>query len=284
MLSVATDAAVPNGSLPDARSTDPDASLPDASVAPSFLYWVNQGESVSRGHFDGSDPNELIKPVPNGFRIAVDPNTRTIFYDHSSGNIARADFDGSNPSDVVTNAATVFGIAIDASNRKLYWTEFAANRIMRADLDGSNVEVVIDSGFDSPSGLALDTANSTLYFITYNSTALYRVNLDGSGLATIVPNVGGQGVDVAVHPSAQKVFYTARDDVIWVAGLDGSNPQTFISGQTIAQALAIDVAGGKLYWAALGKIRRADLTDGSNIEDLVTTNGVSWGVSLMPAQ
>ena len=60
------------------------------------------------------------------------------------------------------------------------------------------------------------------------------------------------------------------------ANLDGSNIEDLVTG-FIPRGLALDVAGGKMYWMdyssvdySSSTIRRANL-DGSNIEDLVVT-------------
>ena len=57
------------------------------------------------------------------------------------------------------------------------------------------------------------------------------------------------------------------------ANLDGSGVEDLVtSGLTFPRGLALDVAGGKMYWANSGadKIQRANL-NGSNVEDLVTS-------------
>ena len=52
------------------------------------------------------------------------------------------------------------------------------------------------------------------------------------------------------------------------ANLDGSNVETLVRN-AYGDGIALDVAGGKMYWTAFLTIRRANL-DGSNVEDLVT--------------
>ena len=53
--------------------------------------------------------------------------------------------------------------------------------------------------------------------------------------------------------------------------LDGSGVQDLITtGPDYPAGIALAVAGGKMYWAQSGKIRRANL-DGSGVQDLITT-------------
>ncbi len=59
------------------------------------------------------------------------------------------------------------------------------------------------------------------------------------------------------------------------ANLDGSEVEDLVTGLSEPQGIALDVAGGKMYWAEVGgvlKIRRADL-DGSGVEDPVESVG-----------
>lgn len=60
---------------------------------------------------------------------------------------------------------------------------------------------------------------------------------------------------------------------------DGSNIQTLITGVR-PWSLALDVAGGKIYWVSLsGNIGHANL-DGSNVEELIRQSGEGIGLDL----
>ncbi len=79
--------------------------------------------------------------------------------------------------------------------------------------------------------------------------------------------------------TAQKMYWTDEAGrKIQRANLDGSNIEDLVTannGLSNPEAIALDVAGGKMYWTDTaqggdtGKIQRANL-DGSNVEDLVT--------------
>jgi DNA-binding beta-propeller fold protein YncE len=61
---------------------------------------------------------------------------------------------------------------------------------------------------------------------------------------------------------------------IWRANLDGSGQQTLLSGLPLPGGIALDVAGGQMYWADTdsGDIRRANL-DGTGQETLLSGPG-----------
>ncbi len=46
---------------------------------------------------------------------------------------------------------------------KMYWTDFDADKIQRADLDGANVEDLV-TGLTDPFGIALDPAAGKIYW------------------------------------------------------------------------------------------------------------------------
>ena len=151
-------------------------------------------------------------------------------------------------------------LPVDEQTGFVYWTDFNADEIWRANPDGSNVVKLADTN-TSPSGLAIDTVNDYIYFITYNGTMLHRLELDGKNSMAVSGALSGQGIDVAVDPAGGKVYYTKRDGGVYRANLNGTNHETFITGQSVAQGLSIDVESNKVYWinAASGTIRYADL-------------------------
>ena len=250
----------------------------------STLFWANFGDSLWRAEADGSGAVALMPALGGVTSVAVDPVTSGLFYEHSGPlAIARADLDGTNAGDVVALGSNLGGLAVDPTNGTLYWSEFAGSRIMRANFDGTNEQVVADM-VGNPSGLAVDATNSRVFFITYNSTAMHRVNFDGSGLTTIAPGLGGQGVGVAFDDSTQQVYYSLRGDAVHRMDADGSNQIELVSGQIVVQGIAIDTADGRIYWAApfAGMIRRANLADGTNVEDVVSSNGNTWHMTVLP--
>lgn len=284
----AADASTPavDGSPADAGDIDdPDAAPPDAAPpAPSFVYWANLSGTIGRADSAGSAPGDIVTGLNQPSRVAVDAVNQKIYYGGGQATITQADLDGSNPVAVVPTGESPSGLAIDATNGKLYWSTFGAGSVLRADLDGSNVETILDGSLDSPSGIWVDEQNGKLYVITYNNTEIQRANLDGSVLETVAASLGGQGIDVMVDPSTQTIYYSLRGAEIRTMSFDGSNQATLISGQAAVQGMAVDFVAGKIYWTTGGVIRRADLADGGNVEDVVDTGANVWGIGILPPQ
>ena len=47
---------------------------------------------------------------------------------------------------------------------KIYWSDRVLDKIQRANLNGSHVEVVVRHGLDTPDGLAVDSTGRKLYW------------------------------------------------------------------------------------------------------------------------
>ena len=154
----------------------------------------------------------------------------------------------------------------------LYWTDADGDRIQRANLDGSGVEDVVDSGLVNPRGLAVDEAAGKLYWTDYGSDKIQRSNLDGSQVEDLVTEGLRIPLGLALDAGAGKLYWTDNgSDRIQRSNLDGSEIEDLVTGLQTPLSLALDTAGGKLYWTDSGtdKIQRANL-DGTQIEDLVT--------------
>ncbi len=84
-----------------------------------------------------------------------------------------------------------------------------------------------------------------------------------------------------------KLYWTTGDK-IQRADVDGSNIQDLLTDKKGIRGIALDVAGGKMYWCVnwdlndpdvIPKIQRANL-DGTNIQDIVTSVGSPEGIAL----
>ena len=221
------------------------------------------------------------------------------FGDNNAG-IGRVDVGGGNLIKLIetalTSASDPFGVSIDQAEGKIYWTDQDPGRqgIFRANLDGSNVETVLlitadVEGAVEPRGL--EVVGDFVYFVDESTAELHRIRKDGTGTIEDLLDlpVGSNLDDVSVDLVNEKVYFVddgpVPNDTISRANLDGTNIETVIQFsddfEGSPQAIALDVAGGKLYWTddATNSIRRANL-DGTNIEtvsdaDSLTPDGIA---------
>jgi DNA-binding beta-propeller fold protein YncE len=104
---------------------------------------------------DGSDRKVLVTEchLPDG--IALDVAAGHIYWTNmgsspavNDGSIERADIDGANRT-VIVPPGVIFTpkqIQLDKANRKLYWCDREGMRVMRSNLDGSQVETLVEAG------------------------------------------------------------------------------------------------------------------------------------------
>jgi len=194
--------------------------------------------------------------------------------------LQRANLDGSNVEDV--SSGYTQGIAIDSVDRKVYWGHFSSDlqnkRILRADLNGANQQVLYDLGEVEPISIALDRDHGKLYVSIGISggacMGIMRFDMDGSGDIgdgeAIVEDTCVQGV--AVDSGAGKLYWSEYPlDAIRRAELDGSSIETVVALDATPGMIDLDASRGKVYWTqalSTDLVLRADL-DGSNVETLI---------------
>lgn len=167
---------------------------------------------------------------------------------------------------------------------KIYWTDAWADKIQRANLDGTGVEDLVTLAGE-PFSLALDPRARKIYWTSLESNKIRRANLDGSGVEDLVAGVGSLGL--ALDPGGGKMYWTFADaGRIRRANLNGSGAEDLVITRGTDNepfSLALDPGAGKMYWTATegGTIRRANL-DGSGMEVLVTGLEGPFGLALDP--
>ena len=210
--------------------------------------------------------------------MAGNARAAKMYWTEYNNRICRANLDGSD-KEVLVTPTYPHGIALDVADGKMYWnTGYTNQRVMRANLDGSDVETLI-SGYPpldyANKGMALDVPGDKMWWAGCYQRKIHSANHDGSSHTTPISTSSRSG-DVALDLSAGKVYYTVIINgapEISRANFDGTAQEVLItSGIANPWGIALDVAGGKMYWTngGLDKIMRADL-DGSDVEDLVTS-------------
>ena len=130
---------------------------------------------------DGSDKTSLVTgcAVPDG--VAVDVEAGHIYWTNmgkppvNDGSIERVDLDGGNRTTIVPSGGTYTPkqLHLDTVDRKLYWGDREGMRVMRCDLDGSNIETLVQTGVGEDGrhdetkwcvGVAVDHVGGHLYW------------------------------------------------------------------------------------------------------------------------
>ena len=160
----------------------------------------------------------------------------------------------------------------------MYWTDPGADKIQRANHDGSDVQDLVTQGLMGARGIALDVAGGKMYWADLGTDKIQRANLDGSDVQDLVTQGLNSPRGIALDVVGGKMYWINSGRYSWYshkiqrANLDGSNVEDLVTqGLDDLRGIALDVVGGKMYWTDLGtdKIQRANL-DGSDVQDLVT--------------
>lgn len=272
-------------------------------VGRADIYWTDWegANNVWRAGLDGSNPTAIVNgqfpnlSKPEGIDLDL---TNGWMYVADSGGTGGS---GSNPSLVRINFAandieniTLVGkptdVALDVLGGKVYWTDAdLGTDVWRADLDGSNHELLISNQFTDLSGIALDLVNNKMY-LTDQAGSVAWANLDGTGIQTLA--TGGRPSGVAVDAINNKFYWTdwEGENNVWQANLDGSNAAAIITSQfSNLNGIDVDPTIGKIYLADTGgfdgigsspSIASANL-DGSGLS-IIATGGRPSDVAIVP--
>src|SRR5882757_417254 len=119
-----------------------------------LFFLEASGGRVLSANPDGSDKKVVISGggrVPDG--LVVDTEAGHIYWTNmgvptrNDGSIERADLDGQNRVTIVGEGETFTPkqLHLEKKTRKLYWCDREGMRVMRANLDGSDIETLVDT-------------------------------------------------------------------------------------------------------------------------------------------
>ncbi|HKC82183.1 MAG TPA: hypothetical protein VKB91_13385, partial [Gemmatimonadaceae bacterium] len=124
------------------------------SVSGRIFFLDVAGGRVLSANTDGSDLMTVIeegRKLPDG--LAIDSAAGHLYWTNmgnlkeNNGSIFRSDLDGRNMTVIISPGGTFTPkqIQIEKTTGKLYWCDREGMRVMRANLDGSQVETLVDT-------------------------------------------------------------------------------------------------------------------------------------------
>jgi len=165
-----------------------------------------------------------------------------------------------------------------SADSKIYWAEQCNRKIERANLDGSEREVLVNTGpgFGGPRGLTLDIFSNKMYWTDCTNDKIRRANLDGSVVEDLVTNTVFPRF-ISLDLISNKMYWIESDGHYKIkrANLDGSGAELLLESGVddllSPFGFALDISRGHMYWSELdeGSIKRANL-DGSEIRRIIT--------------
>ncbi len=167
---------------------------------------------------------------------------------------------------------------------RIFFLDLGGGRVLSANPDGSDLEVIVQEGRKLPDGLAVDVAAGHLYWTNmghpkHDDGSIVRSDLDGRNVTVIVPPGGTfTPKQLQIEPRSRKRYWSDREGMrVMRANLDGSGIETLVDSSNgdprpgpdarkWCVGIAVDALQGKLYWtqkggdnAGTGRICRANL-------------------------
>ncbi len=261
--------------------------------------------------------------VPDG--VAVDVEAGHVYWTNmgipsvNDGSIERADLDGSNRVTIVPGgvAFTPKQLHFEAVGRKLYWGDREGMRVMRCDLDGSNVETLVQTGRGADDrrgqtrwcvGVAVDPAGGHLYWTQKGPSdaglgKVLRAGIDvpasdtpadRSDIEVLFKGLP-EPIDLELDLAARMLYWTDRGDpprgnTVNRAPIDAaaghSEPEILLTHLMEGIGIALDPGGDRMFVTDLGgTVYVADL-DGSNAREILVAQGNLTGIAyaVLPTQ
>jgi hypothetical protein len=256
-----------------------DCRMPDGisvDVASGHIYWTNMGSS---------------------------PGT-------NDGSIERADIDGKNRRVIVPPGSTFTPkqLQLDKQNGKLYWCDREGMRVMRANLDGSQIETLVETGHGDADrrdqtrwcvGITIDPKRSQIYWTQKGPDngeqgRICRAGLEipkGESAANrsdieVFFDQLPEPIDLELDLKRRVLYWTDRGDpprgnTVNRASIDAKQqaPEIVLKHLMEGIGIALDVAGDRMFVTDFGGSIYSAKLDGSGLLNLLYAQGNLTGVA-----
>jgi len=295
---------------------------PVAEITTARLFFLSASSGqVFSANPDGSDLKVIVsegRRLPDG--IVVDAGAGHLYWTNmgnpsaNDGSIERANLDGSNITHIVRpgDTFTPKQLQLDEKNRKLYWCDREGMRVMRANVDGSKIETLIDTseGDSRPGkdlkkwcvGIVLDVEAGKLYWTQKGPDKagqgrLFRANLEipkgqtpanRKDIELLYENLP-EPIDLELDLANRTIYWTDRGDAprgntVNRAPMDPSQgngtkePQIIFNHLMEGIGISLDLKGGRMFLTDLGGSVYSANLDGSNKKTVLMAEGNLTGI------
>jgi len=290
-------------------------SRPPGSSAERLLALDLSGGRIFSLNVDGSDPKTLVTGCRLPDALAVDSAAGYIYWTNmgvphrNDGSIERADLDGGNRRFVIPEGGTFTPkqLHLEKRSRKLYWSDREGMRVMRANLDGSQVETLIQTGEGEGDrrdptnwcvGIAVDPISGQMYWTQRGADesghgCIYRAGIDIPRGQTPTNRLDVEAlfeglpepIDLELDLVHRVLYWTDRGDPprgnsVCRTPIEGRRNQEIVLGHLMESiGIALDVSADRMFVTDLaGSIYSARL-DGSEKRPIAMAQGKLAGVA-----
>jgi len=279
-----------------------------------FVLELNAGHIHSMNP-DGSDKKTIVTNcrLPDG--VAVDSEAGHIYWTNmgvphlDDGSIERADLDGGNRKIIIPQGFTHTPkqMHLDKEGKKLYWCDREGMRVMRANLDGSQVETLVEAGHGDKDrqdqtrwcvGITVDPKRRHIYWTQKGPDngglgRIFRANIDlpkgesptnRSDIEVLFDGLP-EPIDLELDLANRALYWTDRGDpprgnTVNRAPADKkAEPEILIANLMEGIGIALDVPGNRMFVTDFaGSVYSADL-DGKNERNFLYAQGNLTGIA-----
>jgi DNA-binding beta-propeller fold protein YncE len=268
---------------------------------------------------DGSGRKVIVEDchLPDG--IAVDVKGGHIYWTNmgvpslNDGTIERADFDGGNRKVIIPLGVTFTPkqLHLEKGSGKLYWSDREGMRVMRANLDGTNVETLVTTGEGDDDrrdatkwcvGITVDPKLRLIYWTQKGPDnaglgRILRAHMDlpkGENAASRTDievwfDDLPEPIDLELDLESRLLYWTDRGNpplgnTVNRASIDapatnGRAPTTIVSDLMEGIGIALDVPGDRMFVTDLGGSVYCARLNGSEKRALLVAQGNLSGVA-----
>jgi hypothetical protein len=298
------------------NSTSSRASGGKATIGRLFVLDLGGGRVFSMNP-DGSERKDIINDCPHPDGIVVDVEAGHIYWTNmgafklNDGSIERADLDGRNRKTIIPKGGTFTPkqIHLDKKNGKLYWCDREGMRVMRSNLDGSQIETLVDTsqGDTRPGpdarkwcvGITIDPRCGQIYWTQKGPDNAGQGKICRAGIE--IPNGENaakrsdievffdglpEPIDLELDLENRVLYWTDRGDpphgnTVNRASVDAKPdaPETLFDHLMEGIGIALDVSGDRMFMTDFaGSIYSARL-DGSEKKNFLYAQGNLTGIA-----
>jgi hypothetical protein len=218
-----------------------------------FVEATDRGRILS-ANADGSDRRVIVAGCRSLGGLAVDPEAGHIYWTNAGvpirndGSIERADFDGRNRKTIVPEGGTFTPRQVHLERNRLYWSDCEGMRVMRCHLDGSEIEVLMDTSQGEPR----PGKDTTKWCV--------GITVDGDGGKFYWTQKGGGGVRLG------RICRANIDIRPGEAAANRTDIELLFDGLPEPADLMLDARNRFIYWIDRGEARRENTVSRASID------------------
>jgi hypothetical protein len=284
-----------------------------------FVLDLSAGGCIFAANADGSDRRVIVTDCAHPDGVALDVAKGHIYWTNmgvpsaNDGCIERADLDGRNRMTIVAAGSTFTPkqLQVEERGRKLYWSDREGMRVMRCNLDGSQIETLVQTGQGDADrrdqtrwcvGIAVDAERGQIYWTQKGpgdagQGRIFRADVDipdGQSAADrtdieLLFDGLPEPIDLELDLANRTLYWTDRGDpprgnTVNRAAIDGPadrprTPEILVKHLMEGIGLALDLGGDRMFITDLaGSVYCARL-DGSDKRTLLYAQGNLTGIA-----